>query len=248
MAVAALGLIAAGHAAFAQTATWTSTTAERPWVTADLSAADPNASGANVTKITIDPQTTYQTIDGFGGCFNETGWKALGALSELDRASVMQALFNPKTGCRFTFGRMPIGASDFGLDWYSLDDTPNDYELKYFTNQRDKGNLIPYIHAAMKYAPKLQIWGSAWSPPAWLKNNNDYHGGDNTLKQDPQTLDTYARYLAKYVQAYRKAGVPVYAVHVQNEPASSQNFPSCEWTGELERLFIRDYLGPRFAK
>jgi len=246
-ALTTLVLLTTGHAALAQTATWICTTADRPWVTTSIDAASPVPSPPESQKITIDPKTTYQTIDGFGGCFNETGWKALSALPDAKRASIMQALFDSKVGCRFTFGRMPIGASDFGLDWYSLDDTPGDYELKYFTIHRDEGNLIPFIHAAMKYAPKLQIWGSAWSPPAWLKNNNDYHGGDNTIKQDPQTLSVYAHYLAKYVQAYQKVGIHVYAVHVQNEPASTQNFPSCQWTGKQEQTFISDYLGPRFA-
>ncbi len=79
-----------------------------------------------------------------------------------------------------------------------------------------------------------------------MKQNRDYHGGANTLRFEPPVLNAYARYLAEYVQAYHRAGVPVYAVHIQNEPASMQNFPSCCWTGPQERDFVRDYLGPQF--
>ena len=79
-----------------------------------------------------------------------------------------------------------------------------------------------------------------------MKQDNDYHGGRNALSFEPTVLHTYARYLEKYVLAYQQAGVPVYAVHVQNEPASEQVFPSCPWTGPQERDFVRDYLGPLF--
>ena len=52
--------------------------------------------------------------------------------------------------------------------------------------------------------------------------------------------------MAKYVLAYRAQGIPVSAVHVQNEPISEQVYPSCRWTGPQERDFVRDYLGPEF--
>jgi len=34
--------------------------------------------------------------------------------------------------------RLPIGASDFALDAYSLDDTPGDLELRDFSMERDQ--------------------------------------------------------------------------------------------------------------
>ena len=239
-------LLPMGRPSSAQTATWVSTTAQAPWVTQPPVPDAPDNEPPAGTDVTVNTQVAYQTIDGFGGCFNELGWKALSTLAPADRQAVLRALFDPRAGCRFTLGRMPIGASDFALNWYSLDDTPGDDDLKDFSIARDAGNLIPYIRAAMAYAPHLQVWGSPWSPPAWMKQNDDYHGGTNRLKMDPATLHTYARYLAKYVQAYRKAGVPIYAVHVQNEPAANQGFPSCLWDGAQERDFIRDFLGPEF--
>lgn len=37
-----------------------------------------NAAAAGDTNvIKLDSSTTFQTIDGFGGCFNELGWDAL---------------------------------------------------------------------------------------------------------------------------------------------------------------------------
>ncbi len=165
-------------------ATWVSSTAGAPWVTQAIAVTSDTALPGN-EDIVVNPQMTYQTISGFGGCFNELGWTALSALTPLQRTEVMQALFDPKTGCGFEFGRMPIGASDFARNWYSLDETPGDYALTDFSILRDQHCLIPYEKAALVVNPRLQIWGSAWSPPAWLKQNNDYHGGANTLKFEP---------------------------------------------------------------
>jgi glucosylceramidase len=50
------------------------------------------------------------------------------------------------------------------------------------------------------------------------------------------------------VQAYRQRGLPLRQIHVQNEPLADQKFPSCLWTGEQLRDFIRDYLGPAFRQ
>ncbi len=236
-------LIIVAAAAFARGAVpiWTCTTPDRPFAQQPAPAAVTDH--AATADVMVYPSATGQTIDGFGGCFNELGWKALSALPEADRSTVLRRLFGDD-GCAFNIARSPIGASDYALDWYSLDDTPGDLALEHFSIDRDRQSLIPYTKAAMVHRPKLRVWASAWSPPAWMKDNNDYRGGH--LKSDPATLSAYATYLAKYVEAYRSAGVDLFAVHVQNEPIVASNYPSCLWSGAQERDFIRDHLGPTF--
>lgn len=247
--VAYLAIVAmTTHRGIADNVTCISTTQQSPWHILPVTILT-NADSSQADQIiSINPGIKYQTIDGFGGCFNELGWEALLILPSEKREAVMQALFDSKSGCGFEFGRMPIGASDFARGWYSLDDTPGDYELKHFSIQRDEQCLIPYIKAGLIVNPHLKIWGSDWSPPAWMKVNDSYAGGTNELRFDPRVLVAYAHYLANYVEEYQKAGVPVYAVHVQNEPASAQVFPSCLWTGPQIRNFVADYLGPVFKK
>ncbi len=196
-------------------------------------------------SIGIDVSKQFQTIDGWGGCFNEKGWQALSYLTETERQDVMEALFD-KNGCDFATCRMPIGASDYALDYYSLNDSAGDYQMKYFSIQRDKKYLIPFIKAAMKYQPQLRIWGSPWTPPAWMKTNGKYFQGE--LNQDDKNLKAYALYFADYVKAYQNEGIHVYAVHVQNEPLHLPGFPSCGWTGQQMADFIGNYLGPEFQK
>jgi glucosylceramidase len=143
------------------------------------------AAGTAATYVNVDTATKYQTIDGFGGCFNELGWKALNSISAVQRDSVIRALFDTVTGCKFNLCRMPIGASDYGLNWYSLDETSGDYAMNQISVARDSAFLLQYIKAAMKYRPKLKMWGSPWSPPQWMKDNAAYNGGH--LIQNTQT-------------------------------------------------------------
>jgi glucosylceramidase len=194
--------------------------------------------------IEIDSNTTYQEIDGFGGCFNELGWDALSALGKTERDNVMKALFDPNTGCKFNICRMPIGASDFAMNYYSLNDMTGDYAMNSFSIARDRERLIPYVKAAMVYKPDMKMWGSPWTPPAWMKTNGAYNGG--RMIQTTQNLTAYALYLAKAVQAYQAEGLDFYALHVQNEPQWESNFPSCAWNGNELRDFIKNYLGPKF--
>lgn len=227
-------------AALASSVTWISSTDEQPWQTMPspgLIQADPAAP----PQVRVWPKKTFQTIDGFGGCFNELGWDALGKASLIDRNNIMSGLFGDN-GCAFTMGRIPIGASDFALDWYSLDETPGDLDLKDFSIERDKKALIPYIKAAIAVQPTLKCWGSAWSPPTWMKTNDNYSKG--SIKWDPAILRSYANYLARWVEAYRAESINIFAVFTQNEPNILNVYPTTLWTGPQLRKFIADYLGP----
>lgn len=186
-----------------------------------------------------------QEILGFGGCFNELGWDALEALSESDRKAVLDELFNPEN-CNFNYGRVPIGANDFSMEWYSCDDVKDDYALEHFNIERDKTYTLPFVREAMRRQKDFFVFGSPWSPPIWMKTKPAYNFG--TLRMEARVLQTYAEYFVKFVEAYAKEGVPVRQVHVQNEPMADQKFPSCLWTGEDMLTFIRDYLGPAFEK
>ena len=79
---------------------WIATTPAAPWQAMPLPA--PSA-GTDTLALTA---ARHQRWEGFGGCFNELGWIALGALDESARAGVFANLFDPQgEGCRFTLGR-----------------------------------------------------------------------------------------------------------------------------------------------
>lgn len=220
--------------------TWICSTAAQPWQEQSPPALIQSDSHMP-PEVRVLPHKSYQTIDGFGGCFNEMGWVALQKASKDDRDKVFAALFGD-AGCAFTLARLPIGASDFAVDAYSLADKPGDLELRHFSIARDKQRLIPFVKAAMKVRPDLQCWGSPWSPPAWMKTNNHYSKG--SLKWEPAILQSYALYFVRWIEAYRQAGINIYAVAPQNEPNILNVYPTCLWTGPQLREFIADYLGP----
>ena len=212
------------------------------WKTGTLT---PVTSGT--ADVTADDTALKQRWDGFGGTFNEAGWDALLVLSEADRALALSYLFDAAKGANFAYGRLPIGASDYAMSRYTLDDsTDPDPEMKSFSIERDKKLLLPYIKAAKAIKSDIHFWSSPWTPPAWMKDNNSIDAGN--MKGDDDTLNAFALYLEKYVQAYAGEGIVIDAVHPQNEPGYSPPYPSCGWTGALYIKFIRDFLGPKFAK
>ncbi len=194
----------------------------------------------------MDERTKYQTIDGFGGCFNDLGWQALEILEPSIREATLKQIFS-KDGANFTLGRAPMGANDFSTEWYSFDETPGDYGMEHFSIDHDRQTLLPFLHAAMKYQPNLGVWSVPWSPPTWMKTNGAYKGG--FMKDDPKIYASYALYFSKYVQAYRKEGIRLYAVMPQNEPKWNNNvYPQASWTGAQMNVFLRDYLVPQLKK
>lgn len=220
--------------------TWISTTPEKQWQ--DKSAEIASAEKADLSLT----GSKHQTWEGFGGCFNELGWIALSALDSADRDKIISELFDQKDGCRFNICRLPIGASDYGAEWYSHNEHDGDFAMERFSIERDKGYLIPYIRESMKLAPEMRLFASPWSPPTWLKFPKVYNYG--TLIWKPEYLKAYALYFARFVQAYGEEGIRIDQVHVQNEPVADQKFPSCLWTGQQMTDFIRDHLGPTFEK
>ena len=240
-----------------------STTAATPWQTQALAKPGWRWDALNLN---VDMAATAQTMDGFGGCFNELGWTSLSKLSDGDRESVLRELFDPVAGARFSLCRMPIGANDFALKAYSYDETKGDFELKHFSVENDRATLIPFIHAAQRYQPKLRVWASPWSPPSWMKRNGFYaeapgragmkdngirpdqvgHEGEDMFIVDEPYLAAYARYFGRFVDAYKAEGIRVGMVMPQNEFNSAQNFPSCTWTPAGLAKFLR-YLGPEMS-
>ena len=226
------------------TVPWICSTQDNVWQTCD---PVPLVSDDTLTAdITIDTTKLKQEVTGFGGAFNEQGWAAMSVLTPEERAAVLKAMFDPVDGAKFNLGRVPIGASDYALSRYTLDESDGDYEMADFSIDRDKENLIPYIKAAMAYQPDLKVWGSAWTPPTWMKTSGDYDGG--SMKDDPAVYDAYALYLERFVEAYQAQGLKLYAVAVQNEPDIERHYPTCLWKPAQIRTFVKEHLGPLFEK
>jgi glucosylceramidase len=199
--------------------------------------------------VTVNDATPAQTWEGFGGAFNELGWKYLLTLSEGDRNTALKLLFGDD-GARFTMGRIPMGASDYAVARYTLNETAGDTAMANFSIAQDKMLLLPYVKAAQAIRPDIHFWASPWTPPTWMKSS-PYQAGNmvspfdgGTMKSDDETLGAHAQYFVKFVQAYGAEGVKIEAVAPQNEPNFGQNYPSCLWGTETFVKFIGKFLGP----
>lgn len=219
---------------------WIATAKDQLW-----QEKQPEQKTSAAVNITVT-EAGKRIIEGFGGCFNELGYHAIQQLPEQEQQTVYEALFSPDGDCRFSICRLPIGASDYALEWYSHNETDDDIDMAHFSIERDRKYLIPYIKEALRRNPDLQLFASPWSPPTWMKFPKAYNYG--TLRWEPAILTAYALYFVKFVQAYAEEGITIHQVHVQNEVVADQKFPSCVWTGEQLREFIRDYLGPAFKQ
>jgi glucosylceramidase len=203
------------------------------------------ASSSGKADFAVDPAARRQAMRGFGGAFNEKGWAALLSLGKAERDEVMRRLFSPSEA-NLSWGRIPIGASDYALDRYSLAPVAGDFGMKSFSIERDRKLLIPYVKAAQAIRPDLRLWGSAWSPPVWMKDNGDYEGGN--FIDDSRYYSAYALYLARFSDEYAREGLPIRAVAVQNEPTVVTGYPNGGWRPRQFRTFIRDFAGPLFAR
>lgn len=175
--------------------------------------------------VVVDTEHRFQTWHGLGGTFNEAGWDALQELTEDQRQAVMRSLFDETEGTGFIWGRIPMGASDYALTRYSLNEVADDLDMTHFSIERDHRYLIPYIKAAQAIRPDLKFWGSPWSPPPWMKTNKIFDRG----AFDPKYYGAYADYFVEWVKAYENQNIPIDHVQPQNEPGWAQGYPSCAW-------------------
>jgi len=182
-----------------------------------------------------------QTVRGFGTCFSELSALALNDLSPEDRAACLDELFDGDK-CNFNFCRTPIGASDFSTDFYSYAETEYDYAMEHFSVERDKKLLLPLIAQGVSRQADMQMFASPWCPPLWMKTKKAYSFG--VFDRTEENYKAYALYFRKYMEEYKKLGVPLTFVAPQNEPCSNQVFPSCVWHGSDMAEFIGNYLGP----
>lgn len=190
--------------------------------------------------INIFPEITFQTFRGFGGAFTEAAAHVYGRMGEDKRNGIIEDYFG-ESGLRYNMGRIHMNSCDFALSNYTYIEE-GDTELTTFDISHDHKEILPMIKAAQRKAgKKIGFLMSPWSPPAFMKTNNDMnHGG--SLK--PEYAEAWARYFVKFILAYREQGVDIDYLTVQNEPMAVQTWDSCIYTAKEEGSFVRDYLGP----
>lgn len=192
--------------------------------------------------IIVSPKSTYQRIEGIGGFFSEMGADALFSLDGPEQEKILQSLFGDE-GAGFSYCGFPVGASDFAFGAYSLNDNEDDYEMSRFSLERDEDLLMPFIQRAQKVRPDLKFHSRPWGAPYWMKDTGDMTRG--SLRRDSNIYKAYALYLCKFLQEYRKRGINVARLLVQNEPDEANGYPGTIWQADEYAEFVADYLVPQ---
>lgn len=199
--------------------------------------------------VIVDTGSTFQSMVGFGAALTDSSaWLIQNRLNASQRSALLQEMFGPPPGLNFNMTRLTIGASDFSLQPYTLDDMPTgqvDPDLQHFNLAPNLLYVIPTVREAMAANPQLRIIASPWSAPAWMKTSANLIGG-GLLEQFESA---YANYLIKYVDAYRSYGIPIFALTVQNEPGFVPiTYPGMELPVATRTRLIAQYLGPALAR
>ena len=167
--------------------------------------------GSSALTITVDPSRTYQRMDGFGASITDSSASVLYRLDKRTRDATMADLFRDATGCRSCASRWAPRTSSTARTTPTTTSRPARPTTACATSpsRTTSKQILPLLRQALALNPRLKVIASPWSPPAWMKTNQSLVGG--RLIDDPRIYDTYARYFVEFVQAYQRAGVPIYA-------------------------------------
>ncbi|GLB39557.1 putative glycosyl hydrolase 30 family protein [Lyophyllum shimeji] len=180
---------------------------------------------------------------GFGASLTDSSALILNNLKSQDSGNydnLLNYMFNSADGANaagLNYLRVPIGASDFSANAYSLDDTSGDTSFDNFDIDRAPSYLFSVLQDIMAINGNIKIHLLPWSPPAWMKDSGTMSGG----AFESQYVGNYATYLLKAVQGFQDKGLPVYAIGIQNEPQNSNpTYPSCTMTQDVEAQIASD--------
>lgn len=196
-------------------------------------------------SVFVEPTKTFQKFMGIGGAITDASAEVFAKLPKDKQQELLNAYYDKEQGIGYSLLRTTIHSSDFSTGSYTYI-KEGDKELKTFNINHDKKYRIPMIKQAIKTAGgKLLTYASPWSPPAFMKSNNNMLKGGTLL---PEYYQAWASYYAKFVKAYEKEGMPIWGITIQNEPMAVQTWESCIYTADAERDFLKNYLGPTMEK
>lgn len=217
--------------------------------------------------VIITPDSTFQTIEGFGGFgAKKVWWDASPYYDQTYLDQVIDTL-----GCSFIRTQIywdgePVNdnADPNGFNWNNFNFDATSENGKQFAFIRDLG---------LKGA---RLLATVWTPPIWMKGLDEFHGtfwdgpvrrrpSDAVLNQDcawcggasgceqvggwlkPEYYEEFAEYLVAYVRKVKEqTGVDVWGINIQNEPYFANPFESCVVIpGEYAEIL--KIVGARFA-
>lgn len=198
--------------------------------------------------VRVDPATTHQVIDGFGGSgafrVASTMHGSTG-LSPAKQRELLDVLFDPTRGAGLSILRNEIGSSTTACTG-----GPDDGDTVCSIEPDDPGGPGARPRYVWDGSDADQVWLSrearargvryieadAWSPPAYMKTNRSLKNGGYLcgLPGAPACASGdwrqhYADYLVRYLRFYRAAGVDIDFLAYANEPDLAPGYTGANW-------------------
>ena len=178
------------------------------------------SSSAHAIDVTLDYGQRFQTIRGLGAMlypfadrytdptFPDLFARDFGAsMARMEIVPTVQA-------------EEPANLATYLTD--PLDVIIGEMDLKGTENNK-AGEVIKPIYDAR--LDDFKLIATVWSPPKWMKTNNDTRNGGSLR---PDRREHFAKYLAAYCQGFEKTyGVPIFALSIQNELMFKEPYNSC---------------------
>ncbi len=153
--------------------------------------------GLSIAAIYSD--STQQIIRGFGAA-NIVGWDPGLNYGDMTAAEIQTAYGNGTGQLGFTILRLRIPP----------DSTQFNINVASAKNAESLGAIV---------------FASPWSPPAWMKTNDNTVAG--SLKVN--AFAAFADHLKAFADTMANNGAPLYAISLQNEPDANVSYESCYW-------------------
>jgi glucosylceramidase len=205
----------------------------------------------SVVNVEVNRTARFQKILGFGGAFTGAVSYNLKLLPKELQDHVYKSYYSKDVGIGYNMMRMSIGGCDFDIAPWTYNEQPeHDPYLTNFT-QLDERDIdkVKQIHELKKVTKNndIRIIGAAWSPPKWMKTNNEYTGM-SALREE--YYQTWADYHVKFLELMAKNNLPFWAISTGNEPLNGVIFPyfvhfmSLGWDPKLQGKWLAENLGP----
>jgi len=205
-------------------------------------------SNMSPTTINLEPETRYQTMDGFGAAITGSTCYNLLQMTEDNREKFLKETFSPTEGMGYSYVRISIGCSDFSLSEYTCCDTEGIENFGLTSEETDY--VIPILQEIQAINPDLKILGSPWTCPRWMKVNNltdlQPFNSWTSGQLNPAYYADYATYFVKWIQVLKEYGIEIYSVTPQNEPLNRGNSASLYMGWEEQLEFVKNNLVPAF--
>jgi len=208
-----------------------------------------------ITLVRADTSVKFQTMEGFGGFGGQQEWWSDGPFTS---PSFINNIVND-LGLTIIRDEIPTN-----FEIVNDNDDPYNTDLaKYNINTPVAGSHqtlsahIQFMKDAKAAGVKTFI-AAVWSPPAWMKTNNNTNGraagapvysdapdtSNNQLKKED--YEEFAEMCVAYVKIIKQqTGIDIYAINVQNEPRFSEPYESCVYNGAAFRDLVK-VVGDRF--